>query len=380
MNKSKKPSFWAKFRFKRSSRSDRTDGDDSSSDRFKSNSPRDRDEIVINRTLERHRRRIIRRAQQYRSFFINTNQHIVSISLVVLIVAGLVFSGFIYLRLYRNQDYSVFIYNVTQILPLPVARVGSSFVSYEDYLRNLRRQIHYFETQQQVDFSQPDPDAQITLVELKNAAMQRVIDQVYIEKLAQRYDLSVTSEEIDERLELLQAQNKLGRDLDDIEDVLDNFWGLTLEEYRQIVANKILQQKVIRQMDETLENNAYARMQTILRRLNGSEDFAELAIIHSEDVITSVNGGEYNFLLDLEEREEDPLVLKAIFETPVGQFSDIIDTGERLEIIKVLSDEGEGLRRAAHIRISYLLLSDVLKDIREEEPVEIYVDDVIYNF
>ena len=377
----KKSSFWQRFGLGKKSVSRPSSVLDASSEQEPLTSdPIDREEVVVTGTIEKHRRRIIRRAQQYRSFFINTNQHMVGISLVVLIGAGLLFSGFVYLQLYRNQDHSAFIYNVTRVVPLPAARVGSSFVAYKDYLRHLRRQIHYFEVQQQIDFDQPEADDQITLAELKNAAMQRVLDQVYIKKLAQKYDLSVTRGEIDDNLRLLQSQNKLGRDLGDIEDVLENFWGLTLAEYRQIVEDNILQHQVIRQVDIEMGNNAYARMERIVRRLNGGEEFADLAVRHSEDVTTAINGGEYNFLIDLEEQDEHPLVLEAIFETPVGQFSDIVDTGQRLEVVKVLSDEGEGLRRAAHISISYLTLSDVLREIRQKEPATIYIDDLNYLY
>ena len=302
----------------------------------------------------------------------------VSMSLALLIVVATFFGAFIYWRLYRVQDYSTFSYNVTQVVPVPVGRVGSSFIFYKDYLQDFRRQVYYFETQQQLDFDQPEADDQVTLAELKNSAMQRVIDRIYIKKLAQRYELSVNAQEIDRHLELLQSQNKLGGDLDDIEDVLQSFWDLTLEEYRQIIADQLLQKKVVRHMDVQLNNNAYERTQAVLRQLKSGEDFAEVAGIYSEDVVTAVRGGEYNFLLDLEEQDEDPLVLQAIFETPVGQFSEIIDTGQRLVIVKVLANEGESLRRAAHISISYLLLNDVLKDIREDEPVTLYIEDVNY--
>ena len=336
-------------------------------------------DMLATKILEKHRRRTIRRAQKYRSFFIRTNQHMVSMSLALLIVVAVFFGAFIYWRLYRMQDYSTFSYNVTQVVPVPVGRVGSSFIFYKDYLQDFRRQVYYFETQQQLDFDQPQADDQVTLAELKNSAMQRVIDRIYIKKLAQRYQLSVDAQEIDRHLELLQSQNKLGGDLDDIEDVLQSFWDLTLAEYRQIIADQLLQKKVVRHMDAQLNNNAYERTQAILRQLKSGEDFAEVAGIYSEDVITAVRGGEYNFLLDLEEQDEDPLVLQAIFETPVGQFSEIIDTGQRLVIVKVLANEGEGLRRAAHISISYLLLNDVLKDIREDEPVTLYIEDVNYT-
>ena len=303
----------------------------------------------------------------------------VTISLALLIIAVLVFSVFVYWRLYRVQDHSAFIYNVTRVIPLPAGRVGSSFISYREYLQDLRRQIYYFETQQQLDFTQPNPDDQVTLAELEDASLRRTVDRIYIEKLAQRYGLSVDSAEVDTQLELLQSQNKLGGDLDDIEDVLANFWDLTLEDYRQIIADELLQQEVVRYMDAQLGNSAHERMEAVLLQLKSGADFAETAGLYSEDVVTAVRGGEYNFLLNLEEHDEDPLVLEVIFETPVGQFSEIIDTGQRLEIIKVLADEGGGLRRAAHISISYLALSDVLKDIREEEPVTLYIEGVDYR-
>ena len=335
-------------------------------------------EMLATKILEKHRRRTIRRAQKYRSFFIRTNQHMVTISLALLIVAVLVFSAFVYWRLYRVQDHSAFMHNVTRVVPLPVGRVGSSFISYKDYLQDLRRQIYYFETQQQLDFAQSSPDDQVTLDELKNASLRRTIDRIYISKLAQRHSLSINPAEVDTRIELLQSQNKLGGDLDDIEDVLANFWGITLEEYRQIIADQLLQQEVVRYAD-ALDNGAYERMESVLLQLKGGADFAETAGMYSEDVVTAVRGGEYNFLLDLEEQDEDPLVLKAIFETPVGQFSEIVDTGQRLAIVKVLADEGGGLRRVAHISISYLALSDVLRDIREEEPVTLYIEGVNYR-
>lgn len=339
----------------------------------------DREGIIVTRTVKRHRRRVIQRAQRYRSLTVNTNQRVVGVSLVVLVASLLIFSGVIYVRLYRSQEYSAFIHDVTKIAPVPVGRVGGTFVPYSQYLSILRRQVHYFETQQQVDFDNPVADAQVALIELKSEAMQQVIDQIYIEKLAAARDIEVTAEEIDQRFELLQAQNKLGDSSEDIEDVLDNFWGISLKEYRQIVADNMLREAVTRVMDEELGNNARERMELIFRRLSGGEEFALLAIRHSEDPSTAVNGGEYNFLLSLADQDEDPQVLQAVFETPVGQYSDIVDTGSRLEIIKVLSDEGDGTRRAAHISISYLLLSDILRDIRQEEPATIYIDGVTYS-
>ena len=302
----------------------------------------------------------------------------VSVSLALLIIAGLLFGAFVYWRLYRVQDYSAFSYNITRLVPLPLGRVGSSFIPYKDYLRDLRRQVYYFETQQQLDFSQPEEDDLVSLIELKSFSLQRVIDRIYIQKLADRHGLSVSPAEVDQELRLLQTQNKLGGDLDDIRGVLTGFWSLDLDSYRQLVANQLLQDKVVSSMDVSLNNNARQRAEAVLRQLKAGADFGEMAGTYSEDVTTSLRGGEYNFLLDLEEQDEHPRILQAAFETPVGQFSEVVDTGRRLVIVKVLADEGGGLRRAANISISYLALSDVLKDIRQDEPAELYIEGVEY--
>ena len=377
MRKPGKPSLWAGPGSGRRRRPEPPAGEPL---RSKADALAGREEVVVTKTVEKHRRLILRRAQQYRSFLINTNRRVVGVSLAVLLVAASGFGGLVYFNLYRDQSHSDFSYNVARILPLPVAKTGSTFVPYGDYLGDLRRQIHYFESQQGMDFSQPEEeDAQVTLDELKNASMKRVIDRVYVSKLAAERGLSVTEGEIDSRLALLQSQGKLGGNLEDIEEVLDNFWGLSLAEYRRILSANILQEKVTRAMDEELGNGAMERMEAIFRSLNGGEDFAELAIAYSEDPTTAINGGRYEFPLELEGREEDPQVLRAVFETPPGQFSDIVDTGDRLEVVKVLEDEGNGRRRAAHIRISYLLLDDILAEIRDKEPTAIYIDDVTYS-
>ena len=336
--------------------------------------------MMVTRALERHRRRAIREARRHRSVLINTNQKVVTGSFFILILTLLVFGGFVYWSLYQKQDYSFFMYNITRVVPVPVARVGSTLVRYRDYLHHLRRQLRYYETQFAVDFSVDNQlqDAPVSLAEIKNQALQRAVDRVYVAKLANQYNLNVSDEEIDEQLALLQAQNKLGTNLQDVENVLNAFWGLTTAEYRRLLADELLERKVIRRLDVELGNNVVERMQAVEHRLNGGADFSRLAEELSDDFATAVNGGEYEFSLALNESDEHPLVLEAIFATPIGHFSEIIDTGRRLEIVKVLSDEGDGRRRAAHIRLNYVNLSDALRDIREREAVDIFITDVKY--
>ena len=351
-------------------------------------------EVLETKSVEKQRQKIIKQAQKHRLTFISTNQRIVTTSLLVLLCATLFFASFTYWRLYQVQDYSDFSYNVTRILPLPVARVGSSFVMYEDYLRELKRQVHYFEHQQQIDLSQDDGQNLITLAELKNLAMQRAVTRIYVRKLAQEYDIEpVSQEEINQRLEDLKKQSKINKD-GELEDVLLTYWGLSLSEYRKVVEDIILQEKVTRSLDaneefiQSLERGAdgsgalvggaQERAEDIRRLLNTGGDFSALAREFSEDINTANRGGEYNFLISADSQQEHPLVVEAIFATPVGRYSDIIDTGQRLEIVKVLDDENDGPRRAAHITIFYISLSEMLKELEAEHKPTIYIEGVEY--
>ncbi|MCY4010827.1 MAG: SurA N-terminal domain-containing protein [Candidatus Saccharibacteria bacterium] len=337
-------------------------------------------EILKTRAVEKYRQRTLRRAQKLKAhLLVHTNQKTVLWSLGVISITFLILSGIIYWRLYHAQDYSVFMYNITRFVPLPVARVGSTWIAYEDYLKQLHRQIHYFEIQQQVDFNDSTTQATISLQELKQQALQRVITATYIQKLADQYQLTVTEQEIDEELERLRRQNKLASDPEEIEGILDDFWDWSTADYRQVVAENLLQKKVVRVMDVILKNNALQRMKDIEVRLKNGASFSELAEEFSENPQTALNAGIHDFFFDLEDRHEDPIVLEAAFQTPIGQISDIIDTGERLEILKILSNEGEGLRRVAHIRIFYAPLTEVLQAIRQKEPVTIYIDGIDYS-
>ena len=334
------------------------------------------DNLLEMRSVDKYRQRIIRRTRKHWSAVIKTKRKVVAISLSLVVAAALLFSSLVYWRLYQVQDYSQTAYNITRLIPLPVARAGSTFVSYEDYLRDLRRQIHYFETHQGIDFENNTAEDLITLGELKNQSLTRAVNQTYIRELAQRYNLRVNPEDVEARLDLLRRHNRLNS-LQELEVVLQNFWGFNLSDYRRSLTDELLREAVVKRADRQ-ENKAYERLQAVAERLRQGEDFGQVAVEVSEDFATAVNRGEYGFLIDRRHQEVDPIVLEAVFQTEVGQVSPIIDTGRRLEIIKVLADEGQGLRRVAHITIFYLPLSDVLRDIQTSDPVKVYIKGVTY--
>ncbi|MCA9348596.1 peptidylprolyl isomerase [Candidatus Saccharibacteria bacterium] len=321
---------------------------------------------ITNETVEQHRKEVIKGGKKYRYPLIHTPKRIIGLSMLVGLVIVLMFSTFTVYRLYRSNVYSDFYYNVTKIVPMPIARVGGSFVYYDDYLFELRRYVHYFESQQNVDFS--SEAGQASLREQQKRSIDKVIEDVYIAKLARQKNISVSNDEVDAEIALLREQNKLGSDEEAFEEVLLDFWGWTINDYRQYVRKELLKQKVT----EAYDDQAWTRAREVEQKLEAGADFADLAAEYSDDLASAANGGEYGFDLNLEENNEDPQVLEAVFGLKKGQVSEVINTGYRLEIVKVL-DVQEDRRTAAHISIFFTDISDRINDLKEEQPAKIYI-------
>ena len=268
-----------------------------------------------------------------------------------------------------TSPYSQFTYSVTRILPLPAARIGSTLISYNSYLKELRRYIHYFEVQQQHDLT--DPGAAASLLDFKQRSLKHVVNQAYIKKLAAANNIVVTDDELQAEFELLRQQNKLGSNDAVTASVLADFFGMTVDEYLNRVRDELLKQKVIASLDK---NQAQATAEAVWRQARQpGADFAQLARDHSDDLVSSAVGGEYGFWLDRSEQNESPKILEAVFSTDVGEVSPIIQTGYRLEIIKVIEDNGEGKRRAAHISFYFSIEAEILRDIKAEQPPVYYL-------
>ena len=65
--------------------------------------------------------------------------------------------------------------------------------------------------------------------------------------------------------------------------------------------------------------------------------------------------------------------LKTIFETPVGQVGEIIELGDRVEIIKVLS-ENNGQRQVAHIQLNLITIEEILAPIKSQYQAEVFIE------
>ena len=116
---------------------------------------------ITNDNLAEHREEVIGRARRFIYPLQHSKHSLVKISVGILVAALVLFTAYCVIALYRLKSSSEFLYQVTNVVPFPVARIGSDFVAYENYLFEINRYKHYYQNQQNVDFNSENGKRQL---------------------------------------------------------------------------------------------------------------------------------------------------------------------------------------------------------------------------
>lgn len=322
---------------------------------------------VTNDTVAVHREAILKGARRYIYPLQHTKHRLVIISLSLFVVSVLVFFGYCSFILYKSKTSSDFIYKVTRVIPFPIARIGSDFVPYENYLFEINHYVHYYETQQQLDFK--TEAGQLQLAEFKKRAHEKVINDAYIRDIAKQKNITIGNTEIDDALAVVREQNRLSGSDEELEAILRDYWDWSMADFRRSLRDQLLAQKVI----SALDTDTHDKANMVLAQLKNGKDFAELAREVSEDPETKENGGEYGFLVDKTNRDISPKTVVALFALQPGQYSGVVDMGYGLEIVKNIEVKGNQIR-AAHILFNFKNINEYLNNIKEEKKTRSYVN------
>jgi parvulin-like peptidyl-prolyl isomerase len=319
--------------------------------------------FITNETVAEHREEVLKGARKY-IYPLQHSKHkivVISSSIFAAMVVGLFAYGAI--SLYKLQTTSTFVYRITQVVPFPIARVQGNMVSYESYLFELRHYMHYYETQQKLSFQTKEGKQQ--LADYKQRALQSVINDAYVKKLAEKNKVSVTNREVDQEIAIVKAQNRLGTSDQVFEDVLRDFWGWSLNDFKRSLRQQLLTRKVVSKLD----TGAHQKASAALAEINSGVAFGDVAKKYSNDPAAN---GEYASLIDRSNRDVDARVTAALFALKPGQTSGIIDTGYSLEIVKLAGLEGDKAR-ASHIQINLKNLSDFLNPVKDKQKARRYI-------
>ena len=323
---------------------------------------------ITAKDVAEHRDEVLRGARKYIYPLQHSKHKIITISLTVFVVTLLGFFSYCTWALYKQQSSSAFLYRVTQVIPFPVVRVGGRFVSYENYLFELRRYVHYYETQQKLDFQNNEFDKQ-QLDEFKKRALDKVVDLTYIKQLAKENNITVSNQEVQDEITLLQEQNRLGGDGEVLEDVIKDYFGWSRSDFERYLKEEILTQKVVAALDPSTSNRA----SEAYKELQGGKKFSKVAKKYSDDVTSKNNGGEFGFLIDKSNRDITPEATDTLFDLKEGQYSEVINTGYSLEIFRLMDKKSGGRVQAAHILFNFKDIDAQINDLKEEQPARVYI-------
>lgn len=322
---------------------------------------------ITNTTVAEHRDEVLTSARKYIYPLQHSKHKIVLFSAAIFIATLIAFFTYCTISLYKMQSTSGFLYRVTQVVPFPVARIGSQLVAYENYLFELRRYIHYYETQQKLDFENNELD-KTQLDEFKKRALQRVIDFAYVKQIADEKGISVSNQEIEDEIKLLRDQNRLGDADQTFEDVLKDYFGWSRSDFERYLKQELLIQKVAAELDP----DAQKRAESALAEVGSGTKFEKVAKKYSEDATTKDSGGEFGFEIDKSNRDLTAEATSTIFSLKKGEVSSIVNTGYGLEIFKLL-EKKDGKATAAHILINYKDISTAINDRKEAQPARVYI-------
>lgn len=316
---------------------------------------------ITNETVAAHREEVISKARKYKYPLQQSKHKIVVISGTLFVTGVVAFFGYCSFALYKLQSTSTFMYRVTQVVPFPVARTNNRFVSYESYLFELRHYTHYYENHGKDSFTSQQLQA------FKKQALDKVVNDAYVKQLAEKNNVTVSSGEINEQIAIVRSQNRLGSSDKVLEDVLKDYWGWSLDDFKRSLAQELLARKVASELDTA----AHGRAEAAAAELKNGTEFAEVAKKYSEDPSKDA-GGDYGIPIAASNRDLPPSVHDALFKLQPGQYSGIVNTGFSLEIVKNIELTGEKIH-AAHIVIKLKDINVYVNDVKDKHKARTYI-------
>jgi hypothetical protein len=320
---------------------------------------------ITNETIAVHREEVLRGARKYIYPLQHSKNRIIMLTSWILIAALSAFLIYSVAALYKLNQYNTFLYRTTQVVPFPVARVGDNFVAYENYLFELRHYVHYYQNQLGLNFEGQDKEQ---LKNFRKQALDGVINNAYVKMLATQNNVSVSDKEVNERIAEVRNQNRLGSNTKVFSDVLRDYWGWSISDFKRSLKEEILSEKVVAKLDTQDTDRANAA----LLKVKSGEDFAKAATELSDDPNAKANGGDYGFPVTKTNPNVPPQVVDALFKLQPGQVSGVIDTGSTLEIVKNMQTTGDSIT-AKHIVINLKDISDYTSKLKKQKPAHIFI-------
>lgn len=209
---------------------------------FKQKPKTEREKVEERRDEVLARGRKFKYPMQYAKHKLIINTIVVAVvALVLMVVAG-------WAMLYKFQDTGDMIYRVTQVFPVPVARVDGANVRYSDYLMIYRSNL--MTAEQQGGQLGDSEDADMVREGYKQAALSSAVEYTYAMKLGKELGLTVTDAEVTEAFDEHRKVGGVERSEEGFLKILRDNFGMNKSEYRRMLYLSLMRAKVAQEVDE----------------------------------------------------------------------------------------------------------------------------------
>ncbi len=270
-------------------------------------------------------------------------------------------------------------------LPLPVAMIGNSqhLITSKQLLQDLNSVKKFYQSNnfasqgKRVDFS--TKQGQLRLQVKKKDILNKLIEDQVIIILAQKKNISVTSQEVDKAVQ--DSLKKSGSSYQELILNLKSTYGWTLDDFKnEIVKNQLYAKKLFQWYGKNiLTTKKYQRAKIVKEKIvqdsEGHDNFSEIAKKFSEGD-SAKNDGNLDWMT---EKQIIPEVLVGIQDLKKGEISDIIISPLGMHIVKVgdvrETKEVKGNKKEYQLQqifIRGVSFIDWVQEAKKELPVKIF--------
>jgi len=317
---------------------------------------------ITNETVAEHRERILAGGRKFKYPVQYARHRLVINAIIIAVVAIIILIAIGWQQLYLAQNTGTFFYRVTRVVPLPVATVDGETVRYSDYLMRLRSQEHWLSTKGQIEQGKKDNERQINYI--KRSVIDGAETDAYAAKLARQKNITVTDTEVDEvvKRSLQTANGTISQELYDA-STLETL-GYDRDEYRLLIRQSLLRQKVAYAIDTTASQTADTVAKLVA---DPNADFEAVA----KQVGGSVQAGTSGLV---RKTNQDGGLTQAALKLTIGQTSSAIKstTGDGYYFVK-LTESNTNELSYRFIKVPLTTFTSAFSALRKDDKIKEYI-------
>lgn len=334
---------------------------------------------ITNDNISEHREDILAKGRKLKYPMQYSKKRLIVISIVVVVTAVTAFGLWLNNALYKQQQTGDFFFSVTKILPLNVASVDGQPVRYQDYLRRLRADVHYYLNHEHRSFNSDEGEVELNYHKRKDLDVAE--KAAYVEYLAEQNDISVSMDEVDAEIAAMREAN--GETEEGLISTLESYYGWSMSDYRLTTHDQMLEQAV----SYAIDNEAKETADEVLERLQAGADFSVVAgngtsgdttqqtgSVSSAQTLPNVqNGGT----ITAKTTDQDPTgVVQAVSKLSVGELTEVgrmrSNNANYYYIARLDAKDGEDIQYSL-ILIKLTKLDDDFAKLRADGKIEEYI-------